>query len=128
VGASKCATRSGSEIMLPHAAVDALRSRVPGGVLGRDDDGYDRARNRIFNRRSRMLSRVAALDVEDDVLEPDAALRPEPRDCRVVPVEVLHWLEDIHAVPIRHTLASTGVCPGVCPNEPEGSVFARYAS
>ena len=28
VGALKCATRSGSEIMLPHATVDGFRSRV----------------------------------------------------------------------------------------------------
>jgi hypothetical protein len=28
--------------------------------------------------------------VEDDLLEPDAALRPELRVLRVVPVEVLH--------------------------------------
>jgi len=33
VGALKCATRSGSEIMLPHATVDGFRSRVLGGVL-----------------------------------------------------------------------------------------------
>ena len=44
VGALKCATRSGSEIMLPHATVDGFRSRVLGGVLSRGDDGYDRAR------------------------------------------------------------------------------------
>ena len=36
------------------------------------------------------IEQVAALDVEDDVLEPDAALRPELRVLRVVPVEVLH--------------------------------------
>ena len=36
------------------------------------------------------VEQVATLDVEDDVLEPDAALRPELRVLRVVPVEVLH--------------------------------------
>jgi hypothetical protein len=32
---------------------------------------------------------IATFDVENDVLEPDAALRPELRVLRVVPVEVL---------------------------------------
>jgi len=36
------------------------------------------------------VEQVATLDVEDDVLEPDHALRPEARVLRVVPVEVLH--------------------------------------
>jgi hypothetical protein len=39
------------------------------------------------------VEQIAALDVEDDVLEPDAALRPELRVLRVVPVEVLHRYE-----------------------------------
>ena len=34
------------------------------------------------------IEQVASLDVEDDVFEPDAALRPELRVLRVVPVEV----------------------------------------
>jgi hypothetical protein len=41
------------------------------------------------------VEQVAALNVEDDVFEPDAALRPELRVLRVVPVEVLGLLEDI---------------------------------
>ena len=36
----------------------------------------------------RMFENVEQVDVEDDVLEPDAALRPELRVLRVVPVEV----------------------------------------
>jgi hypothetical protein len=36
------------------------------------------------------VEQVAAFDVEDDVLEPNAALRPETRVVRVGPVEVLH--------------------------------------
>ena len=36
------------------------------------------------------VEQVATLDVEDDLLEPDAALRPELRVLRVVPVEVLY--------------------------------------
>jgi hypothetical protein len=36
--------------------------------------------------------------VEDDVLEPDAALRPELRVLRVVPVEVLHRHSGYHDV------------------------------
>jgi hypothetical protein len=35
------------------------------------------------------VEQVATLDVEDDVLEPDAALRPELRVLRAIPVEVL---------------------------------------
>jgi hypothetical protein len=31
--------------------------------------------------------------VEDDLFEPDAALRPELRVLRVIPVEVLHHLQ-----------------------------------
>lgn len=49
------------------------------------------------------VEQVAALDVEDDVLEPDAALRPELRVLRVVPVEVLHSSEDITVVCLRGT-------------------------
>jgi len=40
------------------------------------------------------LEQIAALDVEDDFFKPDAALRPELRVLRVVPVEVLHRLQD----------------------------------
>jgi hypothetical protein len=36
------------------------------------------------------IEQVASLDVEDDFFKPDAALRPELRVLRVVPVEVLH--------------------------------------
>jgi len=36
------------------------------------------------------VEQVAALDMEDDVLEPDAALRPELRVPRGVPVRELH--------------------------------------
>ena len=43
-------------------------------------------RVRVFQN----VEQVAALDVEHDVLESDAALRPELRVLRVVPVEVLH--------------------------------------
>ena len=60
MGALKCATRSGSEIMLPHATVDGFRSRVLGGVLTRGDDGYDRARV-VFNA---IIDRFPALIVQ----------------------------------------------------------------
>ena len=36
------------------------------------------------------VEQVATLDVEDDVLEPDAAVRPEHPVLRVIPGEVLH--------------------------------------
>ena len=36
------------------------------------------------------VEQVAPLDVKDDILDPDAALRPELRVLRVIPVEVLH--------------------------------------
>jgi hypothetical protein len=36
------------------------------------------------------VEQVATFDVEDDVLEPDAAVRLELRVLRVVSVEVLH--------------------------------------
>ena len=60
MGALKCATRSGSEIMLPRAAVDGLRSGVLGGLLGRGDDGYDSARA-VFNA---MIDSFPALIVQ----------------------------------------------------------------
>jgi hypothetical protein len=44
------------------------------------------------------VERVAALDVEDDVLEPDAAIGLELRVLRVVPVEVLHLDQRKHNV------------------------------
>ena len=62
MGALRCATRSGSEIMLPHAAVDGFCSRVLGGVLVRGDDGYDRARA-VFNA---MIDRLPASDDEGE--------------------------------------------------------------
>jgi hypothetical protein len=52
------------------------------------------------------VEQAAALNVENDVLEPDAALGSELRVLRVVPVEVLHRLQISRCVPIRHTLAS----------------------
>jgi hypothetical protein len=41
------------------------------------------------------VEQVAALNVKDDILEPDAALLPELRVFGVVPGEVLHWFQDI---------------------------------
>ena len=36
------------------------------------------------------VEQIAALDMEDDILEPETALLPELRVLRVVPREVLH--------------------------------------
>jgi hypothetical protein len=44
------------------------------------------------------LQEVAALDVEHDVLEPDAALLSQLGVLRVIPVEVLHELPAYHDV------------------------------
>jgi len=55
------------------------------------------------------VEQLATLDVEDDGLEPDAAVRPELRVLRVVPGELLHCHQRRQRVPIRHTLASAGV-------------------
>ncbi len=56
----RCTTLSGSETMLPHAAAEAFRPRIRGGVLGRGEDGYDRARS-VFNA---MIDRRPALIVQ----------------------------------------------------------------
>jgi hypothetical protein len=56
------------------------------------------------------VEQVATLDVEDDVLEPYAALRPELRVLRVVPVEVLH--SDQRSTTCAHK-AHTGTDYGV---------------
>jgi len=56
------------------------------------------------------IEQVASLDVEDDFFEPDAALRPELRVLRVVPVELLHRHSSLaQRVLNRHTLASAPV-------------------
>jgi hypothetical protein len=51
----------------------------------------------------------AALDVEDDVLEPDAALRPELRV--LASSQSKYFTEVSRCVLDRHTLASAPVCP-----------------
>jgi hypothetical protein len=59
------------------------------------------------------VEQVTALDVEDDVLKSDAALRPELRVLRIVAVEVLHRSSVVtQCVRDRHTLASSPVCHG----------------
>jgi hypothetical protein len=56
--------------------------------------------------------------VEDDFFEPDAALRPELRVLRVVPVEVLHRLQN--STMCAHK-AHVGVDPSVPRSVPERS-------
>ena len=46
----------------------------------------------LWVRMLQDIEQVASFDVENDVFEPDAALRPELRVLRIVPVEVLHRL------------------------------------
>jgi hypothetical protein len=61
------------------------------------------------------VEQVAALDVEDDVLEPYVALRPEFRVLRVVPVEVLEFLEEAGASSVAGTrCASYGEALATC--------------
>src|SRR4051794_41047345 len=62
------------------------------------DDEDTLARVTLGVRVIEDVQQVPALDVEDDVLEPDAALRPELRVLRVVPGEVLHYRKDNTAV------------------------------
>jgi hypothetical protein len=59
------------------------------------------------------VEQIATLDVKDDVLESAAALRPELRVLRVVPVEVLPAFRLAQCVLNRHTLASAPVPAGV---------------
>jgi hypothetical protein len=68
-------------------------------VLASDDDesggGHDGRRPgapgpSTASASAAYVERVAAIDVEHDVLEPDAALFPEPRVLRIVPGEVFH--------------------------------------
>ena len=85
------------------------------------------------------IERVAALDVEDDFFEPDAALRPERRVLRVVPVEVLHRLQssttcaheahvgigtlDDEGVPLRENCGVSAAtnCAGNCRTVDQGA-------
>src|SRR5260221_13600515 len=62
------------------------------------------------------IEQVAPLDVEDDFFEPDAALRPELRVLRVVPVEVLHRLQN--STMCAHK-AHVGVGPSVPKSVPK---------
>ena len=58
--------------MLPYAAVAGFRSRVQGSVLGRCDDGYDRARvvfNAMIERFPALIVRCAGVaDVREAVM------------------------------------------------------------
>ena len=62
------------------------------------------------------VEQVVTVDVKNDVLVPDAAIRLELRVLRVVPSEVLLLPAQHNACSDRHTLASSPVCPPVCPN------------
>ena len=77
----------------------------------RNDWGLGVPRRCQQNRRARC---------ENDVLEPDAALRPELSVLRLVPVEVLHRHQRSTTCAIRHTLALAILCPPVCPNSVRG--------
>ena len=66
------------------------------------------------------VEQVAPLDVEDDVLEPDAALRPSFRSSRRPRRSTSPPFSVAQCVLVRHTLASAPVCPRVCPNAVRG--------
>src|SRR3954471_10523835 len=61
------------------------------------------------------IKQVAALDVEDDVLEPDASLFPELRVLRVIPVEVLHCLQDSTMCASKAHIVISNSVPGSVP-------------
>jgi hypothetical protein len=84
-------------------------------VLAPDDEDA-LASVAIGDRMLQDVEQVATLDVEGDLLKPDAAHFPELRILRVVPGEVLHLLEDNQGcVPWRHTLASGWTVPKSVP-------------
>ena len=61
------------------------------------------------------VEQVAPLDVEDNVLEPDAALRPELRVLRAVPVEVLHCHSAQHNVCLKAHIGVDSSVPASVP-------------
>ena len=86
----------GSEDFLTSSMVEPDDLADPGGwrpkpvhVLLAPDDEDALAGVAVGVRVFQDVEQVATLDMEDDVLEPDAALRFELRVLRVVPVEVL---------------------------------------
>jgi hypothetical protein len=94
-----------------------LNERHQVDVVLAPDDENALASVAIGIRMLKNVEQVATLDVEDDVLEPDAAVRPELRVLRVVPVEVLSPPFSLgQCVLDRHTLASAPVCSPVCPD------------
>jgi hypothetical protein len=76
---------------------------------------------RIWVRVLQNVEQIATLDVEDDVLEPDAALRPDFAFFAASQSEYFTTLERSTTVPIRHTLASPLVCPNAARYPPSGS-------
>ena len=85
-------------------------------VLSSSDDKNARAAVTLGVQMLQDIEQVASLDVEDDFFEPDAALRPELRVLRVVPVEVLHRLQN--STMCAHK-AHVGVGPGVPKSVPK---------
>ena len=70
-----------------------MRSRLPPLAdfhSPRPDDEDPLARVAVGMRLIEDVKQIAPLDVRGDILESDAAVRPEPRVLRVVPGEELH--------------------------------------
>jgi hypothetical protein len=62
------------------------------------------------------VEQVATLDVEDDVLEPDVAIRLSFAFFASSQAKYFTAIRVAQRVLDRHTLASSLVCPAVCPN------------
>jgi len=65
------------------------------------------------------VEQVPTLDVEDDVLEPNTAIRPELRVFASTEAKYFTAISVARRVPKRHALASALVCPPVCPKAAE---------
>jgi len=92
--------------------VFVLNERDEEHVLVPSDDKDPLAGVAVGMRVFEDVEKVAPLDVKDDILEPDIAVRPELRVLGFVPGEELHSKQRVpRRVPNGHTLASRTLCP-----------------